>query len=118
MYRSFITPEPFTFSIWGVIYLLVAAALVYQLYLRYKKNEYPSSLDRFNFLFIMTSIFNILWNIFWEIKSKEDAIKIVRDLKAINNLNTLLTYTIGFMGLIIEKMSKSLLMIKIIFLLK
>lgn len=38
----------------------------------------------------------------------------VRDLKAINNLNTLLTYTIGFMKLIIEKMGKSLLMIKII----
>lgn len=53
-----------------------------------------------------------------EIKSKEDAIKIVRDLKAINNLNTLLTYTIRFMRLIIEKMGESLLMIKIILILK
>lgn len=52
-----------------------------------------------------------------EIKSKEDAVKIVRDLKAINNLNTLLTYTIGFMRLI-EKMGESLLMIKIILILK
>lgn len=45
----------------------------------------------------------------------------VRDLKAINNLstlNTLLTYTIGFMRLIIGKMGESLLMIKILLILK
>lgn len=58
-----------------------------------------------------------------EIKSKEDAIKIVRDymsrwrleeyfrvrdLKAIKNFNKPLTYTIGFMRLIIEKRGESL----------
>lgn len=68
-----------------------------------------------------------------EIKSKKDSIKIVidymsrwrleeyfrvRDLKVINNLNILVTYTIGFMRLIIEKMGESLLMIKIILILK
>lgn len=64
-YRNFITPEPFTFSIWGVIYLLVAIALIYQLYVWYKKNEYDPAMDKFNILFILTSICNILWNIFW-----------------------------------------------------
>lgn len=74
-----------------------------------------------------------------QIKSKDDAIQIFRDymsrwrieeyfrfkkqqfgfedfrvrgLKAINNLNKLLTYTIGFMGLMVEKMDRNLLAIK------
>jgi len=76
-----------------------------------------------------------------EIKSKEDAIGIVRNymsrwrieeyfrfkkqqfgfegfrvrsLKAINNLNKMLTYTIGFMGLMIEKMDRNLIAMKVL----
>lgn len=65
MYRNFITPESFTFSIWGVIYLLVLISLIYQLYVRYKKENYNPNMDKFNILFILTSIYNILWNMFW-----------------------------------------------------
>jgi hypothetical protein len=38
----------------------------------------------------------------------------VRNLKSINNLNQLLSYTIGLIGLLTEKMDKKLLAIKII----
>lgn len=65
MYRNFITPEPFTFSIWGVIYTLVLVFLIYQFYLL-KKDKYDEQyLDRLNVLFILSSLFNMGWNVLW-----------------------------------------------------
>lgn len=65
LYRNFITPEPFTFSIWGVIYVLVFAVLIYQFLLLKRTRYSPEKLDPMNQLFILTCVFNILWNITW-----------------------------------------------------
>lgn len=65
LYRNFITPEPFTFSIWGVIYALVLIFLIYQFYLQKKDRYNVEYLDKLNLLFIVSSIFNIGWNIMW-----------------------------------------------------
>lgn len=65
MYRNFMTPESFAFSIWGVIYLLVLISLIYQFFL-IKNNTYEKAImDKFNLLFQLTCILNIIWNIAW-----------------------------------------------------
>lgn len=62
LYRNFMTPEPFTFSIWGVIYLLVIVFLIQQ----FRRPNYEKKvMDRLHLYFILTCIFNILWNITW-----------------------------------------------------
>lgn len=64
-YKNFVTPSSFTFSIWGVIYILVLASLIYQIYLA-KKDRYDANFfDKFNKLFIAVNIFNIGWNLLW-----------------------------------------------------
>lgn len=65
MYRNFMTPEPFAFSIWGIIYALIAAFLIYQFYISSKSRYSPQVLDKLNIYFILTCVFNILWNITW-----------------------------------------------------
>lgn len=64
-YRNFITPEPFTFSIWSVIYTLIIVFIIYQFYLL-SKNRYDNKiLDKLNQLFIISCILNISWNLLW-----------------------------------------------------
>ncbi len=64
-YKNQITPASFTFSIWGLIYLLVIIFLIYQLYLIVKNKYEPLFYNRLNILFILTCILNISWTIAW-----------------------------------------------------
>jgi len=57
-------PAGLTFSIWGVIYLLLAAFTVYQFDFR-KKEGGGSSLDRVRVVFIVSSLANIAWIFSW-----------------------------------------------------
>jgi len=62
-YPTLITPAGFTFSIWGVIYALLAAFIVFQLLPSHRQ-------DRFNrqvgYFFILSSLFNIIWLFLWQ----------------------------------------------------
>ena len=59
-YFTLITPAGFTFSIWSVIYGLIAASLVV-LYLRRETSYYQRVLDKITPLFILTSVLNMAW---------------------------------------------------------
>lgn len=59
-YFTLITPAGFTFSIWSVIYGLIAASLVV-LYLRRETSYYQRALDKITPLFILTSALNMAW---------------------------------------------------------
>jgi hypothetical protein len=55
-----------TFSIWGVIYLLLAVYCIYELLSRVRcDSEYGAFIDRVGPLFIFTSIINIGWIFAW-----------------------------------------------------
>lgn len=62
-YGNLFTPAGYTFSIWGLIYLLLAG---YTVYLFVKKNKKTEELiKRINPLFIATSFANISWIFAW-----------------------------------------------------
>ncbi len=62
-YPTLITPAGYVFAIWGIIYVLLGIFLVYQ--------ALPSQKDRpfqkqVNGLFILVSLFNVVWLFFWQ----------------------------------------------------
>lgn len=62
-YPNLFAPAGFTFSIWGVIYMLLGGFLIYQ-FTKIKKDE-TKLLEKINPLFILSSILNILWIFSW-----------------------------------------------------
>lgn len=62
-YPNLFAPASFTFSIWGLIYLLLAGYVIYQ----FTKNDgtQESLFKRINFFFIITSLANIAWIFSW-----------------------------------------------------
>ncbi|MGC8766584.1 MAG: hypothetical protein ACP5QP_02685 [Brevinematia bacterium] len=63
MFFSLITPAPFTFSIWGIIYLLLILFIIYQVVLFIKKESYP--IEKTGIWYFITCILNISWIIAW-----------------------------------------------------
>ena len=59
-YPTLITPSPSTFSIWGVIYVLLLIALVYMV-LKHQEEKTAQLIDTISFPFWAASIANILW---------------------------------------------------------
>jgi len=53
-----VTPAGFTFSIWGVIYVLLFVFIVFQLLPRHRQDSFNSQVG---YLFMLSSIFNIGW---------------------------------------------------------
>jgi hypothetical protein len=65
-YPNLFVPAGLTFSIWGVIYLLLAVYCIYELLSRVRcDSEYGAFIDRVGPLFIFTSIINIGWIFAW-----------------------------------------------------
>jgi hypothetical protein len=66
-YPNLFAPAGLTFSIWGLIYLMLAAYVIYQLTSFEKKGSQnkESLLKKINLLFIGTSIANISWIFAW-----------------------------------------------------
>ena len=60
---TLITPAGYVFAIWGVIYVLLWVYLVYQALPSQKNKLFQKQIS---FLFILTSIFNIVWLFFWQ----------------------------------------------------
>ena len=62
-YPTLVTPAGFTFSIWGVIYVLLFVFVVFQLLPRHRQDSFNSQVS---YLFILSSIFNIAWLFLWQ----------------------------------------------------
>ncbi len=62
-YPNLFAPAGFTFSIWGVIYLLLGAYIVYAFFQKEKKME--TLYKKINPLFLATSVANICWIFAW-----------------------------------------------------
>lgn len=61
LYANLFTPAGLTFSIWGLIYLLLGVYIIYQ----FINKEKESLFAKINPLFILTSIANISWILAW-----------------------------------------------------
>ncbi len=57
-----LTPAPYVFSIWGLIYLALIAFAVYQALPRYRENP---SVKAVGILFAVSCVFNVLWIFLW-----------------------------------------------------
>uniref|UniRef100_A0A7C4M0L6 Tryptophan-rich sensory protein n=1 Tax=candidate division CPR3 bacterium TaxID=2268181 RepID=A0A7C4M0L6_UNCC3 len=66
-YQNLFAPAGITFSIWGLIYLLLAGYVVYQFVLIGKKvdKKKEETMQKVNLLFIATSLANIAWIFAW-----------------------------------------------------
>ena len=62
LYPVLLTPAGYVFPIWGVIYLLLIAFIVYQALPKYRGNPYNNAVG---ILFAVTSLLNIFWLLAW-----------------------------------------------------
>lgn len=62
-YANLFTPAGITFSIWGLIYLLLAGYVVYQFIYKDKSSE--QLISKINKYFILSSLANIAWIFAW-----------------------------------------------------
>jgi benzodiazapine receptor len=62
-FPTMITPAGFTFSIWGIIYTLLAVFIVYQLLPGHRQDSFN---PKVGYLFILSSVFNIVWIFLWQ----------------------------------------------------
>jgi benzodiazapine receptor len=60
---TLITPAGYVFAIWGVIYILLGAFVVYQALPSEKGKDYQ---ERISWLFITSSLLNIAWLFLWQ----------------------------------------------------
>ena len=62
LYPNLFVPTGFTFSIWGIIYLMLLASSVYQIYALLKKDQRALlGQSLIGMWFSISSIFNIAW---------------------------------------------------------
>lgn len=67
-YPNAFVPAGFTFSIWGVIYLLLLSYTIGFTYYSIKRQQYPKAylfIERINTYFLLTCIFNMAWIVAW-----------------------------------------------------
>ena len=60
---TLITPAGYVFSIWGIIYILLAIFVIYQALPSQKEKEYPKKIG---WLFVLSSTANIVWIFLWQ----------------------------------------------------
>lgn len=63
---TIITPAGYVFSIWGVIYILLGAFVVYQALPRERSSDYQGKIG---WLFVVSSLINIAWIFVWQFES-------------------------------------------------
>lgn len=63
-YPTLITPAGYAFSIWGLIYLLLIAFVIYQWY-EWKNGDCTHSLKPSGWWFFSANIANSMWLVFW-----------------------------------------------------
>ncbi|HVP23848.1 MAG TPA: hypothetical protein VMS77_08055 [Conexivisphaerales archaeon] len=62
-FPTLITPAGFTFAIWGVIYALLGAFIVFQLLPGHRGDSF---VGKVGYLFMLSSLFNIVWLFLWQ----------------------------------------------------
>jgi benzodiazapine receptor len=60
---TLITPAGYVFSIWGIIYILLAVFVIFQALPSQKEKEYTKKIG---WLFVLSSILNIIWLFLWQ----------------------------------------------------
>lgn len=60
---TLITPAGYVFSIWGIIYILLAVFVIFQALPSQKEKEYPKKIG---WLFVLSSVLNIVWLFLWQ----------------------------------------------------
>lgn len=63
LYPTLITPAGYVFAIWGIIYVLLVAFVIYQALPSQKNKAYQKQVS---ILFILSSLFNIVWLFLWQ----------------------------------------------------
>ena len=67
-YPNAFVPAGFTFSIWGVIYLLLLSYTIGYTYYSLKRQAYPKAyrfIEHVNTYFLLTCVFNMAWIVAW-----------------------------------------------------
>lgn len=65
-YPNLFVPAPLTFSIWGIIYILLAIFIVYQLVYSFRKDTGGRSfIEKIGIFFFVTSLANLGWVFAW-----------------------------------------------------
>lgn len=64
-YPTLFTPAPYTFSIWGLIYILTAVYVLFQTGIIRSNTEVPEMGARIGIFFTISCILNILWILTW-----------------------------------------------------
>jgi hypothetical protein len=67
-YPNAFVPAGFTFSIWGVIYLLLLSYTIGYTYYTLKQQQFPKAfifIERINIYFLMTCVLNMAWILAW-----------------------------------------------------
>jgi hypothetical protein len=64
-YQNFFTPSGYAFSIWGLIYIGLAAFVIYQARGISGKKPVPEIVDKIGWLFVLSCAANSLWVIAW-----------------------------------------------------
>jgi translocator protein len=65
-YPTLITPAGYVFSIWGIIYILLGAFVVYPFLPRERSSSYQGKIG---WLFVLISLINIAWIFVWQFES-------------------------------------------------
>lgn len=67
-YPNAFVPAGFTFSIWGIIYLLLLTYTIGFTYYSIQRQQYPKAfilIERINTYFLLTCVFNMAWILAW-----------------------------------------------------
>ena len=66
-YPNLFAPPPLTFAVWGVIYVLLAMYILYQIGLFHGEEETPKEelIKKVGTLFTVSSLFNCAWIFSW-----------------------------------------------------
>ncbi|SEJ61264.1 hypothetical protein SAMN05216327_11445 [Dyadobacter sp. SG02] len=64
-YQNYFTPSGYAFSIWGLIYLMLAAFVIYQARGISGKREVPAVVEKIGWLFVVSCIANSAWVLAW-----------------------------------------------------
>jgi len=65
LYPTLVTPVGFTFAVWGVIYMLLLAFIIYQ---ALPKNRDKPFLSQIGLLFALSGACNVVWLLLWHYK--------------------------------------------------
>jgi len=65
-YPNLFVPAGITFSIWGIIYILLAIFIIYQFFVAFRKSsDIRGIFEKIGMLFFISCIFNVAWILTW-----------------------------------------------------